>query len=150
MKIRSGFVSNSSSSSFIIIGKKLNYNEVTIEMLKEKNIMAIGPELIEGDDIFRVNTIEEFAFLRALDNLGKNIFNVVEAFVFGGDDDYSGEFDAEKLPKEGKLQFYKGYMDYSNSTDLSMLQDRYDDDGEVTRVMQRFLRAKKINKIENK
>lgn len=36
MKIRNGFVSNSSSSSFVILGKKLKDDEETMNYLKEK------------------------------------------------------------------------------------------------------------------
>lgn len=38
MKIRNGFVSNSSSSSFILLGEKVNINSITPKNLKEKGI----------------------------------------------------------------------------------------------------------------
>jgi len=56
MKTRSGFVSNSRSSSFVIFG---NYVE-NIAQLSQKDIkdgiVVIGRDFGEGDDVFKVTT----------------------------------------------------------------------------------------------
>ena len=58
MKIRKGFVSNSSSSSFILKSDGVFMGrEATVEWLKNpdnwnKELLVIGEEMNEGDDIF--------------------------------------------------------------------------------------------------
>lgn len=148
MKIRSGFVSNSSSSSFVVVGKKLDIRDINFKMIKEKCIIAMGGELSDGDDVFQIQTPEELAFLKALDNLESDYyFTFIEAYVYNVDD-MEGEIDAEKLPKTGKIKFYSGFQDQNSSECLDDLKRRYDPDGNATKVMQRYLRAKKINKLE--
>ena len=73
MKIRFGFVSNSSSSSFIIVGKALQFNELDRNDLK--HIYAVCPDSNEGelyisltkeiyDYIQNHNIQEEFTYIR--------------------------------------------------------------------------------------
>ncbi len=50
MKIRTGFVSNSSSSSFIITGKDVKFDEIDFNNLN--NIKVCGEYLSDGQDIF--------------------------------------------------------------------------------------------------
>ena len=56
MKTRNGFVSNSSSSSFVILGKKLfDIEEATDAVHAGKDVRAIGTCLSDGMDIFKVS-----------------------------------------------------------------------------------------------
>ena len=50
----------------------------------------------------------------------------------------------------GKLVYLTGERDYNASYDIEVLKSRYDEYGEADLEMQRFLRSKKINKIEKK
>lgn len=53
MKIRAGYVSNSSSSSFIIVGKELSGIKEAEEALKNgQNVYCIGKFLCDGQDVF--------------------------------------------------------------------------------------------------
>lgn len=48
MKMRQGFVSNSSSSSFLLIGKKLKFSELSIEDVRNKDIRMISYKTWDG------------------------------------------------------------------------------------------------------
>lgn len=147
MKVRQGFVSNSSSSSFIILGKDVDVMSITPKMIKEKTIMVIGNSLCEGEDVFQIRTIEELAFLKALNKISiEETFKYVEAYAIS-EDEYEGEIDVKKIPKTGKIKYYNLNQDYSSSSDLRTLQNRYDKFENTNAIMQRYLRGKKILKI---
>ena len=70
MKNRDGFVSNSSSSSFVIMGKRLyssNEKEI-LDVLKTGKLVAVGKYLYNGTDIFYLDE----SFENSIKNYFKN------------------------------------------------------------------------------
>jgi hypothetical protein len=54
MKTRVGFVSNSSSSSFVVIAKRVNFNKITMEDIETRNITCLGKYLCDAQDVFQL------------------------------------------------------------------------------------------------
>jgi len=149
MKIRNGFVSNSSSSSFVIFGNNINIEDATNDMIGVKNLYFLGDWLNEGQDVLKINTIEELAFIKSLYKL-KNTddeFVLVNSYVFS-EDDSDEEFDLSILPKTGNAKIFSGNRDYNSAYDIGTLKNRYDKNGDVSKDMIKYLRSTKINDIE--
>lgn len=148
MKIRQGFVSNSSSSSFIVFGRNIDIKDITPSIIKEKEIICLGKELSEGQDIFYIKNID--TFLKALNELGRDIeydMEFIEVYSVGGFDEYSGELDLTNLTTK-KIQYFNIDKDYSSSRDLSDIKERYDENNEADNIAKKYLRSIKIKEIQ--
>ena len=149
MRIRIGFVSNSSSSSFLLIGIEMSIKDITPSMIKEKQIIVLGDDLCDGQDVFKIRTVEQLAFLKALKDIDNGyLFTYVDTCIIDFEES-EGEIDVKKLPKKGKLKYFNGSKDYLSSDNVSTLKERYDQYGLTKIPMQKYLRSKKIKKIED-
>ena len=135
MKIRNGFVSNSSSSSFILGCSNTPLNRAqTVEYLKTNpsaNILVVGASLSEGDDIFFLDS-KKVGFI--LDHEERFLASFaewqayVEPFKFVPDArefwDYEGPEKDEEFLKENEAVVYRDYGSESGD-DFSFFVNHY-------------------------
>lgn len=136
MKIRNGFVSNSSSSSFIILGSSaapLNRAQ-TVEYLKtdpNARIVVVGASLSDGDDIFCLDSkkvdfildheerfLASFAKWQAYVEPVKFVPDLRESW------DYEGPEEDKEFLKENEQVVYKDYGSESDN-DFSFFVNHY-------------------------
>lgn len=115
MKIRMGFVSNSSSSSFAIYGTRVDSNEVLDMLLKHKKITKKQYNKCQEEDNSEVGDIIDWG--RCMDNFNNSLvlvgdFECYETLYIGRelasiDDDETGKQFKESTEKELKDLFGK-------------------------------------------
>lgn len=151
MKIRSGFVSNSSSSSFVLFGISMKANDITPVLLKQRKYTVLGSGMEEGMDVFDIESEEMLAFLKACENIygNRTPFRVFE-------DLGEGKIDLSKLPKEGTAYVTGGESTQNNSYNMESLLENYCgeyaedqlDQKKIELEMEKFMRKEKLIKIE--
>ncbi len=131
MKIRTGFVSNSSSSSFVVIGKKTRLSDVSLQDFQDKNWLIETDYYYDG----KVNIYtrhfadaekeELFHFLRQPEPDDEDSHLIatnylVEVFKYEYE---SGEFKlaVTDLPDEGEVYVVFGEEDQHSPTDMAAI-----------------------------
>ena len=119
MKIRLGFVSNSSSSSSVVLGKGIDFDD----LLNRKSnfpVYMLGDYMNEGMDFFQI-TPEILAQMKAtpwdVDN-----FTFMEVYFIC---DSGEEIETKKLPK--KFQVFSFDQDYHNTETAKDFREKYQD-----------------------
>ena len=135
MKIRNGFVSNSSSSSFILGCSNAPLNRAqTVEYLKtnpDANILVVGASISDGDDIFFLDKrmidfildheerfLASFAEWRAYVDPTKFVLDVRESW------NYEGPEDDKEFLQGNEQVVYKDYGSESED-DFSFFVNHY-------------------------
>lgn len=119
MKVRNGFVSNSSSSSFIIIGEECeDFYSITEEMLKTERFLVVGKELSEGSDVFELTP----DILKLFSKFGYIPWAVWKPILT--------IFEYEKIsknifPDDKEYGIYIGEKDYHSSENFQDILERY-------------------------
>jgi subtilase family serine protease len=88
MKVRNGFVSNSSSSSFVVTYDELvGINDITVDDIKNDKYVIIGKYLCEGYDIIHLENDSMFYCAQKVANENKLTLEVLKNPTFN-DIDY--------------------------------------------------------------
>jgi len=158
MKIRQGFVSNSSSSSFMLIGKLFNINDINESDLKDRTFIVIGKELGDGDDIFYVETVEIIWFLKTAYKLDYQTeyfdgFQLFETFKSERVEEGESTFNSANLPTDTEINVLSLWMDYNSSLNVEDLfnkyiYENYDNKEKFKSTYKKLQRKEKLKKIE--
>lgn len=99
MKTRNGFVSNSSSSSFVLIGEKVDLQNIKPENLEDNLYMTSTGIAYEGNIWARIDGPEILEFLQnSVENENLNLGSTY--LVYHVSYDGENEIDVTKLPKK--------------------------------------------------
>jgi len=115
MKQRDSFVSNSSSSSFIIIGERASMMELTEKDI-EDGVIATGKMLGEGTDVFTVSTMGMLKFIQ----------DHCEPFILYKNAKKYTDSDIVEIDIEGPCTVVGGTADQNNSWDIDRLFRNYE------------------------
>lgn len=113
MKKRTQFVANSSSSSFVILGKKVTLGQ--IDLSSGKNYVALGKYIGEGQDVFKVNE----SLLPYL-GLFEDQFSFIESVFYGC------EWTEQAKISGGTYDVVCGTEDMHSTETVEELMERYE------------------------
>ena len=120
MKLRLGFVSNSSSSSFVMLCNRVEFKDLNLKDIRGREIKALGKYLGDGQDFFRVDE-EIFNCIKENNQVLEHLC-FYEVFAEGDDDI---EIERKDLPEKGSLHIISTTVDYHCSDDLSLFKENY-------------------------
>lgn len=156
MKIRNGFISNSSSTSFLLVGKKVEIKDIK---KLDKHYIVIGPSIFDGLDVFDLYDYETLyviskypdkfeVFLVENFELNPDISNILEENEYYNIEQISDIY-YTKFKKKCIYNF-KDHNSSKNYYDIIEMHDLNISINEIKNAVKKYFRKEKLKKILNK
>jgi hypothetical protein len=123
MKIRNGFVSNSSSSSFVLIGERIKLSDINPTKIKHPE-QYMFQSSFEGGEAIVYGYIPDKEMLDFLKKHPDVVRKVYEVFSLQGEGE-GEELSSIKIPKGRKAKIFSGIMEQHSIQDLNEIREYY-------------------------
>lgn len=152
MKIRNGFVSNSSSSSFVIFGQRTTIKEAEKHVRNGENVIATV-EGWEGPIVIDINSLELLSYVYCMEQMNRTVYDVYVAYSWGFDGDGGNDVDLSTLPKNGTAVLSGGYCDQFYIDNMTDMEEFFSDDWSEAKekaksIFTKYLRKEKLKEIK--
>jgi hypothetical protein len=119
VKFRINFVSNSSSASFIIVGDRINWNDITDEMILKEKIYGQGLDWSDEDD-----GLDLFPITKKMMYLYKNYFPKIRFWKIDKLIKEGGTFSKNEIEGE-TITIMQMSVSLHTTKDIKTFKERY-------------------------
>ena len=150
MKIRQGFVSNSSSSSFVAVARELNIGDIKLEDILNKNIVSFGSYLSDGVDLIRIKDENMLKFFKLFPSYSNDYDDGDFSFYqIVKEDESSISLTKESLEDGVEYIILSEEKDQHSTYDFEYLIRRYStiDPNKAEELINKMFRERKLERI---